>query len=101
MPPPPPHRRSHRNPTIFFINIPVVVLAILAGLILMPESKGPWQKPDLPGAVLSAAGMIALVWWIKAEHELVVGLVGGAGHPGRDERGEPCSDAAPRPSLRS
>jgi EmrB/QacA subfamily drug resistance transporter len=49
---------------IFFINIPVVVLAILAGLLLMPESKGPWQKPDLPGAVLSAAGMVALVWWI-------------------------------------
>jgi len=49
---------------IFFINIPVVVLAILAGLILMPESKGPWQQPDLPGAVLSAVGMVALVWWI-------------------------------------
>ena len=49
---------------IFFINIPVVVLAILAGLILMPESKGPWHKPDLPGAVLSAVGMVALVWWI-------------------------------------
>ena len=49
---------------IFFINIPVVVLAILAGLFLMPESKGPWQKPDLPGAVLSAVGMVALVWWI-------------------------------------
>ena len=30
---------------IFVINIPVVVLAILAGLILMPESKGPWRRP--------------------------------------------------------
>jgi len=49
---------------IFFINVPVVVLAILAGLILMPESKGPWRRPDLPGAVLSAAGMVALIWWI-------------------------------------
>jgi MFS family permease len=49
---------------IFFVNIPVVVLAILAGLFLMPESKGPWRRPDLPGAVLSAAGMVALVWWI-------------------------------------
>ena len=49
---------------IFFINLPVVVLAILAGLILMPESKAPWRRPDLPGAVLSAAGMVALVWWI-------------------------------------
>ncbi|MFC5644021.1 MFS transporter [Kitasatospora cinereorecta] len=50
--------------SIFFINVPVVALAILAGLTLMPESKGPWQKPDPIGAVLSAAGMTALIWWI-------------------------------------
>ncbi|MER7580495.1 MFS transporter [Kitasatospora sp. NPDC097691] len=50
--------------SIFFINVPVVALAILAGLLLMPESKGPWQKPDPLGAVLSAVGMTALVWWI-------------------------------------
>src|SRR5581483_6234688 len=49
---------------IFFINIPVVALAVLAGLTLMPESKAPWQKPDLLGAILSAAGMTALVGWI-------------------------------------
>ena len=49
---------------IFFINIPVVALAIVAGLVLMPESRGPWRKPDPFGAVLSAAGMTALVWWI-------------------------------------
>ena len=49
---------------IFFINIPVVALALLAGRTLMPESKGPWRKPDPLGAVLSAAGMTALVWWI-------------------------------------
>ncbi len=50
--------------SIFWINVPIVVLAIAAGLALMPESKGPWQKPDPIGAVLSAAGMTALVWWI-------------------------------------
>lgn len=50
--------------SIFFINIPVVALAIVAGLLLMPESKAPWQKPDPLGAVLSAAGMTALIWWI-------------------------------------
>ena len=49
---------------IFFINVPVVALALLAGRTLMPESKGPWRKPDPLGAVLSAAGMTALVWWI-------------------------------------
>ena len=49
---------------IFFINVPVVALAMLAALILMPESKGAWQQPDPLGAVLSAVGMTALVWWI-------------------------------------
>ena len=49
---------------IFFINVPVAALAVVAGLVLMPESKGPWRKPDPFGAVLSAAGMTALVWWI-------------------------------------
>ncbi|MER6996937.1 MFS transporter [Streptomyces sp. NPDC000410] len=50
--------------SIFFINVPVVVLAVAAGLLLMPESKAPWQKADPLGAVLSAVGMTALVWWI-------------------------------------
>lgn len=50
--------------SIFFLNVPVVALAVVAGLVLMPESKAPWQKADPLGAVLSAAGMTALVWWI-------------------------------------
>ncbi|MEU6550171.1 MFS transporter [Streptomyces sp. NPDC046915] len=50
--------------SIFFLNVPVVALAVAAGLLLMPESKAPWQKADPLGAVLSAAGMTALVWWI-------------------------------------
>ncbi|MED7954713.1 MFS transporter [Streptomyces sp. BE303] len=50
--------------SIFFINVPVVVLAITAALVLMPESRGPWQKPDPLGAVLSAVGMTAMIWWI-------------------------------------
>ncbi|MDH6625224.1 EmrB/QacA subfamily drug resistance transporter [Streptomyces sp. LBL] len=49
---------------IFFINVPVVALALLAGVTLMPESKAPWQKADPLGAALSATGMTALVWWI-------------------------------------
>lgn len=48
----------------FLINIPVSVVAIIAALVLMPESKGPWTAPDVPGALLSAIGMTALVWTI-------------------------------------
>ncbi|MFI9456522.1 MFS transporter [Amycolatopsis sp. NPDC052450] len=49
---------------VFLINVPIVVIAVIAALTLMPESKGPWQKPDPLGAILSAAGMTALVWTI-------------------------------------
>ncbi|WP_406414964.1 MFS transporter [Streptomyces sp. NBC_01614] len=50
--------------SIFFINVPIVALAVVAALALMPESRAPWQKADPLGAVLSAVGMTALVWWI-------------------------------------
>ncbi|MEV0294282.1 MFS transporter [Nocardia sp. NPDC050710] len=48
----------------FLINIPVAAIAIIAALTLMPESKGPWTKPDVPGAILSMIGMTSLVWTI-------------------------------------
>ncbi|OXM51687.1 MFS transporter [Amycolatopsis alba] len=49
---------------VFLINVPIVVIAVLAALTLMPESRGPWQKPDPLGTILSATGMVALVWTI-------------------------------------
>ncbi|MFI6815416.1 MFS transporter [Nonomuraea sp. NPDC050328] len=49
---------------VFLINVPVTVLAVIAALVLMPESKGPQVKADPLGAVLSAVGMTALVWTI-------------------------------------
>ncbi|WP_433435596.1 MFS transporter [Nonomuraea sp. CA-141351] len=49
---------------VFLINVPIAALAIVASLVLMPESKGPQTRPDPVGAVLSVAGMSALVWTI-------------------------------------
>ncbi|QLY34868.1 MFS transporter [Nocardia huaxiensis] len=49
---------------VFLINIPIVLIALAATVTLVPESKGPWQRPDPVGAVLSALGMTALVWAI-------------------------------------
>ncbi|MFE3753864.1 MFS transporter [Nocardia tengchongensis] len=49
---------------IFLINVPIVAVTIVAAIVLMPESTGPWQRPDPVGAVLSVAGMTALVWTI-------------------------------------
>ncbi|MCL6736826.1 MFS transporter [Streptomyces neyagawaensis] len=50
---------------VFLINIPIAALAIVSALVLMPESKGPWRKPDPVGTVLSVVGMTALVWAIN------------------------------------
>ncbi|TPQ24144.1 MFS transporter [Streptomyces sporangiiformans] len=49
---------------VFLINIPIAALAIVAALVLMPESKGPWRKADPFGMVLSMVGMTALIWTI-------------------------------------
>ncbi|GAA0917078.1 MFS transporter [Nonomuraea longicatena] len=70
---------------VFLINVPIAVIAIVAALALMPESKGPKVKPDPLGAILSVVGMTGLVWTIiEAPHGLnwtslaaaVLGLVG-------------------------
>ncbi|MER6138339.1 MFS transporter [Streptomyces sp. NPDC001815] len=50
---------------VFLINVPIAVLAIVAAMVLMPESKGPWRKADPVGMVLSVVGMSALVWTIN------------------------------------
>jgi DHA2 family multidrug resistance protein-like MFS transporter len=50
----------------FLVNVPVMVVAIAAGLWLLPESRaarpGRW---DAVGTVLSIVGMVALVYAIK------------------------------------
>ncbi|MFI8995722.1 MFS transporter [Streptomyces sp. NPDC053542] len=51
--------------SIFLINIPVAVLGLIAVLKLVPESKNPsGDRPDLPGALLSMIGMVAVVFAI-------------------------------------
>jgi EmrB/QacA subfamily drug resistance transporter len=48
---------------IFLVNLPIVVLALVAGRWLVPESKdpsAPWL--DIAGFVLSIAGLSALTW---------------------------------------
>ena len=49
---------------IFFVNVPVGVLAFVASLFLIVESRSGEtdQRLDLPGLVTSAAGLLALVY---------------------------------------
>ena len=51
--------------SIFFLNLPVVVLALVAGFFLVPTSRDPDQVPlDLLGAFLSIGAIASLVYGI-------------------------------------
>ncbi|MBB3726256.1 MFS transporter [Nonomuraea dietziae] len=50
----------------FLVNVPVMALAIVAGLMLLPESRNPNPgRWDALGTLLSIAGMVALVYGVK------------------------------------
>ena len=51
--------------SVFLINIPIAALAIVGGLVIIPESRDPHPAPlDIPGAVLSIGAVTALVFAI-------------------------------------
>lgn len=53
--------------SVFLINIPIVLTALIAGFVLIPVSKDPAVgPPDLAGAALSTIGVTALVYAITA-----------------------------------
>jgi EmrB/QacA subfamily drug resistance transporter len=49
--------------SVFWINVPAACLTLAAGVVLMPESRSPVSPPfDAPGALLSTASIVCLVW---------------------------------------
>lgn len=51
--------------SVFLVNVPIIVVALVAGKILLPRSKDPTHgQLDPVGAVLSIAGLAALVFTI-------------------------------------
>lgn len=46
---------------IFWINVPVAVVAIPLALLVLPNDFGARARIDVPGAILAAAGVLALV----------------------------------------
>ncbi len=51
--------------SIFLVNVPVVVVGIVAGCWLIPESRDPAAPAiDIGGAALSIAGLSTLIWSI-------------------------------------
>src|ERR1700712_5395357 len=49
--------------SIFIVNVPVVVLALIAGYVLIPTSKDPTPgRMDLLGALLSIVALVGLIY---------------------------------------
>jgi EmrB/QacA subfamily drug resistance transporter len=51
--------------SVFLVNVPVVIVALIAGRLLVPDSKDPSPEPlDPTGATLSIVGLVSLVYGI-------------------------------------
>jgi EmrB/QacA subfamily drug resistance transporter len=68
---------------IFWVNVPVGVLAIAGARLRLPESRGPSRRLDLPALVLVTAGIGLLTWglvqggqagWGSAQTLVALGL---------------------------
>src|SRR5690242_11951634 len=47
---------------IFWINVPIGLVAAALASRMLPESRGASKRLDLPGLVLVTAGVVAVVW---------------------------------------
>ena len=47
---------------IFWLNVPIGLVALLLGTRLLPESHGAPERLDLAGVALVSGGVVALVW---------------------------------------
>jgi EmrB/QacA subfamily drug resistance transporter len=67
--------------SVFLVNVPVVIVALVLGQLFVPTSRDPSAPPlDPIGALLSIAGLVSLVWAIIegphgwTEPEVVIGF---------------------------
>jgi EmrB/QacA subfamily drug resistance transporter len=49
---------------IFWINVPIGMVAIALSTLRLRESYGPDHSLDLPGVALAAAGLVGIVWGV-------------------------------------
>ncbi|MGN9838752.1 MFS transporter [Nonomuraea sp. H19] len=73
--------------SVFLINVPIMLLVLIGGVLVLPESRNPHAgRPDLASVALSFAGVVTVVYAIKeAAHQgvehadvLVAGVAGVA-----------------------
>ena len=55
---------------IFWVNVPIGLLAIPLAITRLDESHGPSSRLDLPGLGLVSAGLFAIVWGVVRGNEL-------------------------------
>jgi EmrB/QacA subfamily drug resistance transporter len=100
--------------SVFFVNIPVALCALIAGLRFVPETRSETaRRPDVPGAVLLAGSLVAIVYPLLEGRQLgwpgwvwpLLGLgIGGLVVLGAIERGRAARPASGRqvgPLLRA
>jgi EmrB/QacA subfamily drug resistance transporter len=49
---------------IFWINVPIGIVAIVLSTLRLRESRGPDRSLDLPGVALAAIGLVGIVWGV-------------------------------------
>jgi EmrB/QacA subfamily drug resistance transporter len=56
---------------IFYVNVPIGILGVVASIVVVPESKDTSreQRLDLPGLVASGVGLLALVYALIEAHK--------------------------------
>ncbi len=47
---------------IFWLNVPIGIVLVPLVLLRLDESRGPWDRLDLPGLVLAGIGLLGIVW---------------------------------------
>ncbi len=102
--------------SVFFVNVPVAVGTLVAGVLIIPETRDrAARRPDLPGAVLLTASLVAIVYPLLEGRQLgwpgwvwavfAAGLAGlgllGALSGKRQSRVAPLVPAACSAALRS
>jgi EmrB/QacA subfamily drug resistance transporter len=55
---------------VFWINVPIGVIAVPLGARLLPESYGARERLDLVGVGLVTAGVVALVWALSRANQV-------------------------------
>jgi EmrB/QacA subfamily drug resistance transporter len=49
--------------SVLLVNVPIVIVALVGGFLLVPDSRDPAApRVDVPGAVLSIAGLATVLW---------------------------------------